>query len=64
MQYAQFFGPFPITFRRFISILFNPRFKHDISRLFIIFKSKFVHDETVNGITNVVDIMSLLYDVA
>jgi hypothetical protein len=45
-------------------MLFNPRFKHDISRLFIIFKSKFVHDETVNGITNVVDIMSLLYDVA
>jgi hypothetical protein len=40
---------------------FNPRCKHDIFRLFIIFKSTFVHDETVDGITNVVDINSLLY---
>jgi hypothetical protein len=30
----------------------------------MIFKSTFVHDETVDGITNVVDINSLLYGVA
>ena len=31
--------------------------------LFIIFKSNFFHDETVDGIKNVLDIMSLLYGV-
>jgi hypothetical protein len=45
-------------------MLFNPRFKHDMLRLFIIFKSKFIYDETVNGIYNFVDIVSLLYGVA
>jgi hypothetical protein len=45
------------------SILFNPRFKHDIFRLFIIFKSKFFHVEIVDGINDVVDIMSLPYGV-
>jgi hypothetical protein len=39
---------------------FNPRCKHDIFRLFIIFKSTFFNVETVDGITNV-DINSLLY---
>ena len=47
-----------------IVFLFNPRFKHDIFRLFIIFKSNFFHDQTVVGIKNVVDIMSLLFGVA
>jgi hypothetical protein len=37
-----------IIFRRFNSILCNPRFKHDIFRLFIIFKSKFFHVEIVD----------------
>ena len=40
---------------------FNPRCKHEIYRLFLIFKSTFFHDETVDYITNVVDINSLLY---
>jgi hypothetical protein len=40
-----------------------PRFKHDIFRLFIIFKSKFFHVEIVDGINDVVDIMSLPYGV-
>jgi hypothetical protein len=35
-----------------------------IFRLFIISKSKFMHDETVDGIHNVIDIMRLLYGVA
>ena len=49
---------------RFNSIFFNPRFKHDIFRLFLIFKSKVFHDETVDGIKNVVEIiMSLLFGV-
>jgi hypothetical protein len=54
----------PPTIGDLIVFVLNPRFKHDIFRLFIIFKSKFVHDETVDGIKNVVDIMSLLYGVA
>ena len=59
-----FHGTFTIIFRRFISILFNPRCSHDIFRLFIILKSTYFHDETVDGIKNVVDIMSLLFGVA
>jgi hypothetical protein len=43
---------------------FNPRCKHDIFRLFIIFKSTFFNDETVDVINNVIDINSLLYGVA
>jgi hypothetical protein len=43
---------------------FNPRFKHDIFRLLIIFKSKCFNDKIVDGIKNVVDIRSLLYGVA
>ena len=35
-----------------IVFLFNPRFKHDIFRLFIIFKSNFFHDKIVDDIKN------------
>jgi hypothetical protein len=48
----------------FISILVNPRCKHDIFTVFIILKSTCFHDETVDGMHNVIDIMSLLYGVA
>jgi hypothetical protein len=40
------------------------RFKYDIFRLFIMFKSKFFHDKIEDDIKNVVDIRSLLYGVA
>jgi hypothetical protein len=36
---------------------------HNLFSDLIIFKSTFVHDETVDGTTNVIDINSLLYGV-
>jgi hypothetical protein len=45
------------------SCLLGVNIATEIFRLFIIFKSTFVHNETVYGIRNVVDINSLLYGV-
>jgi hypothetical protein len=56
--------PSPYNSGDLLVFYFNPRCKHDIFRLFIIFKSTFFHDETMDGISNVVDIMTLPYGVA
>ena len=37
--------------------------KHDIFGLFLTFKSKLFHNETVNGIKDVIDILNLLLGV-
>jgi hypothetical protein len=37
--------------------------KHDIVGLFLTFKSKLFHNETVDGIKDVIDILSLLLGV-
>jgi putative component of membrane protein insertase Oxa1/YidC/SpoIIIJ protein YidD len=52
--------PLLIIFRWFISILVNHRCKHDIFTVFIILKSTCFHDETVDGIYNVIDIVNII----
>jgi hypothetical protein len=41
-----------------------PDLKHDIFELFLTVKSKLFHPETVDGIKDVIDILSLLLTVA